>query len=197
MIFITEKTVRANLKRFGIKTSDAHAVTDITRYLNKSLAAFSHSKVKTAMKKTNKSQVMLGGRIVLPAEYFGATSNRYFPTVTSTNMSPTAGIIQPAIATHDISGVIQGGGGSAAPKFVVPMSCIRTAIIEAMLDVRKNTNIDQDSLKMLKAHFEAIMTDLFKKVAKKGNVVHGSGAFEGIASAGSKFKILSSKSSKK
>lgn len=188
MIFITEKTVRANLNKFGIKTTGAQAVTEITRYLNACLESFTKTKVATAMKKTSKS--MSGGRIVLPGEYFGAESTRYFPTVTSTDMSVTAEVIRPAILTHDISGVIQ-GGGVAIPKFIVPFSCMKTAFIEAMLDVRKNTKIDADALKMLKSHFEALMTDLFKKVSKRGVVVNGAEDFETVASVGSKFKILS------
>jgi hypothetical protein len=191
MIFITEKTVRANLNKFGIKTTGAQAITDITRYLNKCLVAFTKTKVATAMKKASKSpQSMSGGRIVLPGEYFGAASTRYFPTVTSTDMTVTAEIIRPAIPTHDISGAIQGGG---APAFIVPASCIKTAFIEAMLDVRKTTKIDADALKMLKNHFEALMTDFFKKVSKRGVVVSGAEDFETVASVGSKFKILSKK----
>ena len=189
MIFITEKTVRANLKKFGIKTSDAHAVTQITRYVNKCLEVFIKTKITSAMKKTNKSKVMSGGRVVLPADFFGVASNRYFPSVESTNMSVTAEVIRPAILTHDISGVI--GGGSVAKKFVIPMSSIRIAFVEAMLEIRDNTKVEQDTLKMLKNHFEALMTDLFNKVSKKGAVVNGPEQFETVvASTGSKFKSL-------
>jgi hypothetical protein len=120
MIFLTEKSIRQNIKKFGFK--DVNSAT--IEFLNKTLENFNYNSIKNALKEEQKINKQNGGsgavgHTVLPSKYFGIDSENYFTSAESKNMNVTNNMIRPAIQTHDLSGSIKGGkskytGGSGA-----------------------------------------------------------------------------------
>lgn len=120
MIFLTEKSIRQNIKKFGFKDVNS----SIIELLNNSLENFTIHSIKKALKQHKKFNKQNGGsgavgHTVLPSEYFGIDSKSYFTSAESTNMNVTNTTIRPTIQTHDLSGSIKGGkskytGGSGA-----------------------------------------------------------------------------------
>lgn len=123
MIFLTEKSIRQNIKKFGFKETNSQVI----ELLNKSLINFTNQSIKKALKQHKKQNGGSGatGHTVLPSEYFGINSGNYQSKLSGTNMNVTNSLIRPAILTHDLSGSITGGknkkciGGSGADGHTV------------------------------------------------------------------------------
>ena len=110
MIFLTEKSIRQNIKKFGFKDTNSRVV----ELLNRCIENFSAQSIKKALKQHRKFNKQSGGdgavgRTVLPSEYFGVNSGNYFSNSDGTNMNVSNSIIRPSIVTHDLSGSIKGG----------------------------------------------------------------------------------------
>lgn len=110
MIFLTEKSIRQNIKKFGFKDTNSRVI----ELFNRCIENFAAQSIKKALKqhrKLNKQQGGSGavGSTVLPSEYFGINSGNYFSNSDGTNMHVTNSVIRPSIVTHDLSGSIKGG----------------------------------------------------------------------------------------
>lgn len=122
MIFLNEKSIRLNIKKFGFNSIDSATVI----LFNKNLEKFNEYSIKQALKNNKKINKQNGGsgsvgHTVLPSEYFGINTKNYFTNAESTNMNITNSMIRPVIQTQDLSGSIKGGkskyntyGGSGA-----------------------------------------------------------------------------------
>jgi len=172
MIFLTEKSVRQNMKRFGYKSYDAEVVQVINTYLEK----FVHSKLEKTLKKNKNissieaSHVHKGGRIVLPSEYFGVPSGSYFDKLTDNgaNMSVTEALIRPTIPTRDLSGAITGG----ATKFSLSKKAFSQAVEEAKLSMHKDVKVKKEASSVMQNQFEELMTALLHKTQKSTKSEH-------------------------
>jgi len=117
MIFLTEKSIRQNIKKFGFKDTNSRVV----ELLNRCIENFASQSIKKALKQHRKFNKQSGrgallqggsgavGRTVLPSEYFGINSGNYLSNSDGTNMNVTNSVIRPSIITHDLSGSIKGG----------------------------------------------------------------------------------------
>jgi len=112
MIFLTEKSIHQNIKKFGFTETNSQVI----ELLNKCLINFTNQSIKKALTQHKKIIKQNGGsgavgRTVLPSEYFGINSGSYSPNSSGTNMNVNNSLIRPAILTHDLSGKITGGKG--------------------------------------------------------------------------------------
>jgi len=110
MIFLTEKSIRQNIKKFGFKDTNSRVI----ELFNRCIENFASQSIKKALKQHRKFNKQNGGdgavgRTVLPSEYFGINSGNYFSNPDGTNMNVTNSVIRPSIVTHDLSGSIKGG----------------------------------------------------------------------------------------
>jgi hypothetical protein len=145
MIFLPERTVRQNIKKFGFQTLDHDAFTELNSYLEHFVA--------NSIKKLQK-----GGRIVLPSEYFGSTSGSYVDAPSHTNMAVSETLIRPAILTQDLTGAIKGG----APKkdFSISKAAFNKAVAATA------TKVPSQHCDHLRQKAELLFTQLFKKIEK-------------------------------
>lgn len=150
MIFITEKSLRQNAKKFGFKEFD----NSIVSLVNKGLESFLKNKL---------SKVQKGGRTVLPSEYFGVESGSYFDKVSSTDLSVTDSIIRPPVLTKDLSGLITGG----ALKFTVAKSVFKNAVVESQSKLHRDSKLDSKLVSNLQDEFHSTMSEIFSKLQKK------------------------------
>ena len=95
--FISHKQVAQNLKKYNLQSFDQ----DIQDKIN-SL----HHKVLEQQFKQHKKQQQ-GGRVAMPIEYFGSTTNHYSTDVPKfTDITPTQTHLRPAIPLNDPTGVL-------------------------------------------------------------------------------------------
>jgi len=112
MIFLTQKNIQSNLKKFNITEVDGNDI----QYINDLLLSYTTNSLKKALKKYNKNGGNGAvGRTVLPSEYFGINSGVYSNTSSGTDMSVTNTMIRPTIAYKSIS-----GGSGAIGRTVLP-----------------------------------------------------------------------------
>lgn len=168
MIFITDKSIRQNAKKFGFKQCD----TDVINVVNNMLIKFTTNKLQKVIQKYKKLSVIepkhiqKGGRIVLPSEYFGVDSGSYTEKLVNngTDMSITETFIRPTIATTDLSGAIKGG----AVKFSVSKNAFKNALSEAKTKLQKDIKIKSNTSDLLQREFEDLMSDIMIKSSNKG-----------------------------
>lgn len=162
MIFLTEKSIRQNVKKFGFKSYDAEVLSAI----NASLKNFTEHKLQKALKKhKTASRTQRGGRVVLPSEYFGVTSGSHFEQLANhgANMNVTEAMIRASIPTNDLSGAIKGG---AMAKFSIPKKSLANALQEAKTSLQQEAQIKSEVSSALQKQFEELMTSLLKKASK-------------------------------
>lgn len=114
MIFLTDKSMQQNIKKFGYKSYDSSILSLVNQYLQnytKNTISKALKKNKTATSLEASHVIQAGGRIVLPSEYFGVTSGSYFADLKNngTDMAVTDSMIRPVVSTRDLSGAIKGG----------------------------------------------------------------------------------------
>jgi hypothetical protein len=163
MIFLTEKSIRQNVKRFGFKSYDTEVLTAI----NNSLKKFTENKLQKALKKhkTVSRTTQRGGRVVLPSEYFGVTSGSHFEQLTNhgADMNVTEAMIRASIPTNDLSGAIKGG---ARVHFAISKKSLANALQEAKTSLHQEAQIRSEVSSALQKQFEELMTSLLKKTSK-------------------------------
>lgn len=162
LVFVAEKTVRSNLKKFNVRSFDKA----VFERLNASLLKFAVHELskKRAMSGGGcgcgtKNLSMMGGRVLMPAEFFGATTNHYVPEALGQNMGVTEQFIRPAMDAH------MAGGGDGV--FRVSERAVRAAVSEALLKLGKQQKVSGDHVRALKAKYEALITAAVAKAAKK------------------------------
>lgn len=169
MIFITEKSIKPNLKKFGFSSYDAEVLVT----LNDALLKFAKNRMGQVLKKHNIDVIEVqhvvaqkGGRTVLPSEYFGIESGSYFDSLkhNGTDMSVTNAMIRPTILTNDLSGVITGG---AARRFVVSKSVFTNVLNEAKVALSKEVAIKSKAALQLKEEAENKLSEVLDKACSK------------------------------
>jgi hypothetical protein len=150
---LSDKYLKINLNKFGFRTYD----TEVKEMIEMFLVNFLKNKLGKKQKPT------VGGRVVLPSEYFGKPSQSYFETLANngTDMSVTDSVIRPVVETHDISGAITGG---KAQCFNVSLKTYSIALKEA----KSKITIDekQDTTKF-KEEFEGVISKMLTQITKK------------------------------
>lgn len=158
---LSDKYLQINLNKFGFRTYD----TEVKEMLETFLVNFLQNKLAKKQKPT------IGGRVVMPSEYFGKSSASYFETVANdgTDMSVTDSVIRPVVETHDISGVITGG---KVHCFLISLKTFFIALKEAKSRTnslsKKNSALSgkQETMKF-KEEFEEIMSKMLTQISKK------------------------------
>lgn len=169
MIFITEKSVLQNMKKFGFRSYDANILQLVNQYFEN----FVRNTLTKASKKTDyveaKQILQAGGKIVLPSEYFGVESGSYFDNLKSygTDMSVKEAFIRPTVATYDLSGAIKTGGSSQL--FSVSKRSVQNAIKEALVSLQRNIKVKSDAALALQQGFQSVMTEILQKASKKND----------------------------
>ena len=167
MIFITDKSVRSNLKKFGFSSYDPSVLNMINQYLQN----YAHNTIAKAAKKhknlsTLEAQHVLqaGGRTVLPSEYFGVESGSYFNSLKShgTDMAVTGDMIRPVVTTYDLSGAIKTGGSDRL--FKLPKKSLNYAISEAKVSLQRDIRVRSAATLAMQQHFQNIMSEVLQKI---------------------------------
>lgn len=166
MIFLTDKSVRSNLKKFGITSYDPAVMNLVNQYLenytkNTIAKATKQNKNLTSLEAQHVFQA--GGRTVLPSEYFGVESGSYFETLKSngTDMAVTNSAIRPTVATYDLSGAIKSGGSSQ--QFKLPKKSLQYAISEAKVSLQRDLRVRSEATAAMQQGFEKIMSEILQK----------------------------------
>lgn len=175
MIFITEKKIIQNLKKYGFKTVKG----DFTELINNIVYNFVYNVTKKAAKKVkNKKDTLTlshfkqlqGGRVSLPGEYFGVASNHYVSQSNATDMSVTQDDIRPEMMTYR-PGMITGG---AENFFVISLNNVKSVLSEVLVELDLTNNmIKTDHSAVSKAFQEKLQDHLhkmFSSYVKKSSV---------------------------
>lgn len=109
--------------------------------------------------KYNEEHVMKGGRVVLPIDYFGASSLNNVHSCNHTSMLPTATYIRPPLDQTFEPILTQGGGKK---KFTVSQSKVSDAWESTKLAITSK------GLKAVKEGYERKMNDALKKASVLG-----------------------------
>lgn len=177
MIYLTEKAIQSNIKKFGFKSCESAVVDKVNEYVDN----FAHNTVAKVTKKYRSIEVVedkhvqvvqSGGRVVLPSEYFGINSGKYSSSVPSfTSSEISNAFLRAPVLTQDLQGLIT--GGSATKKlFALPKKAVKNAIQEAQV------RLQHQQLKFRASAVEGVadvlsrqMTDILIKAqkSKKGD----------------------------
>lgn len=170
IIFITDKQVRQNFKKFGMKTID----TAVVEVINKALFDFVSKKLEKVIKKNKSIQKLdavhfqTGGRVLMPSEYFGVQSNHYVSPLTNNGVEmgvqeswirPPMDILRP----HD-------GGAIEDEMFSVPLKAVKGVCAEALNNSGStsiNVSLSASVFRELKTQFDCFMTDVMLTILKK------------------------------
>lgn len=179
MIFITEKQIKLNLKKYGFKTVKG----DFTEVINNIVYNFVYNVTsKTAKKlklnKNNNNKLtltlshfkQLGGRVSLPSEYFGVPSNHYVSESKATDMSVTSSYIRPEMLTYR-PGIV---GGAEEKSFVISLKNVKAILSEVLVKLDLTDNVKKQDHTKISAAFKAKLEDhlhkMFTSYVKKSSV---------------------------
>jgi histone H3/H4 len=167
IIFMTNKQVLKNFKKAGFSSVNE----DVVELLNKVAFKFvknliekSHSKHKDAQVLDASHLPQSGGRVLMPAEYFGVRTNRYVADAPmGTDMAVTADKIRPSFTAE-----LNGGSDLT---FTVSLQTIKNICAEVLSS--KNLKLSQSAYKHIHSVFTTKMTEVLKsaKRAVKGDTV--------------------------
>jgi len=152
MIFLPEKSIRQNIRKFGFQSCEQ----EVTDQLNNFLQNF----VQNDLRKVQK-----GGRIVLPSEYFGTASGSYADSVKFTDASVTDTLVRPAVLTQDLTGAIKGGAQQS--RFNLSKSAFQKALCQVKEDLQLQEKIPKRLAEKVRSQAEEQFTKLFAKVQKQ------------------------------
>lgn len=169
IIFITDKQIRKNLRKFEFKTMDE----SVSSLLNKTLYTFVHKKLQSAAKKAKSNEkgvrvikgvhIQSGGRVLMPSEYFGVPSNHYVenPVNNGVDMSVRDAWIRPPM---ELMSPMDGAG---AKTFEVPLSSVKSACMEVLGAKFNDVALAGETYKTIQALYAKSMTDVFKTLRRK------------------------------
>lgn len=167
MLFISERHLKTNLKKYGFSSVDSKSLETI----NKTLSNFAHNSLKKVANKNKKLEkielrhVQSGGKIVLPSEYFGVNSGRYFDQVDNVDFRVTEDYIRPPLHVNDPAGVIQDGGAS---RFKVSNNAFKSALEEAQSNLNLHeVSIASSAKKALQQKYEKLLHEALSKLSKQ------------------------------
>ncbi len=192
MIFLSDKSMRLNMKKFGYKSYDSDVLSLVNQYLQN----YTKNILSKAMKQNKTSTleaahiIQAGGRIVLPSEYFGVTSGSYFADLKNngTDMRVTDTMIRPVVATYDLSGAIK--GGASDKNFKLSKKALLNAITEAKVSLQTDVKLRSDATLAMQQTFQKLMSEILNKTCNKCNNHLTTETLKKI-SAQRKYKLLS------
>lgn len=150
MDFISERNLKSNIRRFNFKDADK----EVFAFLNNAIYRFAYNEFARYAKKSE----LIGGRVVLPLEYFGVDSGRYVHQEGPfTNMAITADTIRPEMK-------ISGLEGGAPDEFTVSIKDCTSLFKSIVGDVKVHKRLE--IIKCFKTRLDAAMTKLFLSVRK-------------------------------
>lgn len=172
MIFLTDKSMRLNMKKFGYKSYDSGVLSLVNQYLEnytKNTLTKAAKQNKNALTLEASHVIQAGGRIVLPSEYFGVASGSYFGDLKNngTNMAVTETMIRPVVATYDLSGAIKGGASDKV--FKMSKKALQNAISEAKVSLQSDIKVRSDASLAMHHTFQKVMSDILTKTCGKCN----------------------------
>ena len=163
LIVLPEKSLKAKLKKFGFASFDK----DVIIHINAIIIAYVSKQLKMGTKK------QAGGRIVLPMEYFGASTNEYHDSPCPyTDMRVSADYIRPPM--ESTFGV---GGSANGAVFAISLKDVGTFVEEVAggrpVDNKKNViKIMQENVVNFMTQFATSLKNASKKDTHLGaNVV--------------------------
>lgn len=203
IIFITDQQVRKNFKAVGFKVIDNEIVSVVNnaslnfvrKVLNKTLAKYKGAS------EIEGQHVQTGGRVLMPAEYFGVSTNHYIGKSLGTDMSVTPQLIRPSFSASDLvtSVTSVGSAGSAATLqaggnhggFHVTLQAVKNMCAEVLNTTRsKGVVLKQSAYKEIHAALTSKLDKVLVSVRKnvKGETVTKKDMTTVLAMA--KFKAL-------
>lgn len=158
IIFVTDKVIRKNFKSWGFKKID----DDIIELINQALYAY----VKKILEKTLKKKkdgiidrALVGGRILMPAEYYGVETDHYTVDATpGTDMNITDSLIRPAFTAN-----MAGGAG----VFTIPLGNVKNVVADIISGMHRDIQIKQKAVADIQRSFETKFSDVMKSLKRK------------------------------
>lgn len=173
IIFVSEKQVRTNLKKFQVHSFDK----EVLEKVNESMLHFTHNLLEKVIKKNKDlkkieelhlQKALQGGRVLFPSEYYGVATNHYVDAPQGHHdMTPTDAVVRPAM---EIRGPWE--GGASTPLFVVSERAMKAAVSEALVRLNVDVSVKGSVVQELKRKFEKEMTALLRTVQKKNGSEH-------------------------
>lgn len=154
MIFISDKQIVGNLKKIGFTNIDSKVFAALND------AAFNF--VKKSLERAVKKAILKGGRVVLPAEYYGVASHNYVMEPSGTNMSVTDQLIRPAFQAEL-------NGGAEAPVFKLGLQTTKNMCREVVATSHIEVIVRESAIKKIHAKLVSKLSELvlnFKRQAK-------------------------------
>lgn len=171
-----DKTFKSSLKSFDIKLNE-----EVISKLSETLNSYT-SNILEKINKNNKSKLvvdnklllsMKGGRVLLPSEYFGETTNHYVSNPSNEiNLDVTDEVIRPAIdiKTPDYEPVIKVQEGGLKKKIKLSEKLVKLTIEKINKDKNFNLKLKNETIKTLKNKYEELITSLINDVKKGKNI---------------------------
>lgn len=161
VVFLSDKQVLSNLKRIGFVNVDDKVPSMVND------AAF--RLVKKTLEKAVKKAVLKGGRVTMPLEYFGASTNNYIDAPKHTDMAVTDSRIRPAF-----DAVM--AGGADTPTFKLSMTTTQNMCKEVINTSQVEVIVRTSAMKKvhvkLTSHLSELLLSLRKRV--KGDALKAS-----------------------
>jgi hypothetical protein len=164
IIFVTDKQVRKNFRSFGYKDVDI-TIVDV---INKAVYNYIKNTLHKSMKKYKSvntldgSHIMKGGRVLMPAEYFGVQTNHYVTVGDNNNGTDMA--VKEAWIRPEFKVTQMEGAGSV---FTLPLQVSKNICSEVLNTTNKSVTIKPSAVKEVHNGLLQIMTDLMKSIKKK------------------------------
>lgn len=174
--FISQKQVAENLKKYNLQSFDKEIHDKINR-LHKKVFEY---QLKQYQKQQKQQQ---GGRVAMPIEYFGSTTNHYSTSTPQfTDITPTEAYLRPAIALNDPSnilgtekGVISGMVGGNKQQFQVSQKTQEQSAREFLKENHDSTKFKISKKQFVddsKQKFENVIDNVLSKATKKSKQGH-------------------------
>jgi hypothetical protein len=174
--FISQKQVAQNLKKYNLQSFDK----DIHEKINR----LHHKVIEQEFKQHQKQQKQQqGGRVAMPIEYFGSTTNHYTTSTPQfTDITPTQTFLRPAIALNDLTGVLgtekgmsSGMVGGNKQQFQVSQKCHEQSAREFLKEHHDSTKFKVSKKQFMndsKQKFENVIDKVLSKAAKTSKQGH-------------------------
>jgi ABC-type oligopeptide transport system substrate-binding subunit len=173
--FISQKQVAQNLKKYNLQSFDK----DIHEKINR----LHHNVIEQEFKQHQKQQKQQGGRIAMPIEYYGSTTDHYSTSTPQfTNITPTPTFLRPAIPLNDLTGVLgtekgmsSGMVGGNKQQFQVSQKCHEQSAREFLKEHHDSTKFKVSKKQFMedsKQKFENVMNKVLSKAAKSSKQGH-------------------------
>lgn len=170
MVFVTERQVKKNFRKAGFKGVDSGVV----ELVNKAAFNYVRNTLEKALKRHSRAgaieathlsqaQKQKGGRVLMPAEYFGVATNHYVEPgakTFGTDMSVTSDLIRPPFTA-----VLNGGKGQAT--FDVPLSSVKNVVAEVLSREKSEVAVRQSAYKELQGSLSEEMAKVVKTLQRR------------------------------